>query len=1306
MFQFEGESLDQFSAESLERLDAYVRFQQSHFEILTNWWAYALPLIFLASFALSVWLWSLCARLKLDARLNLQVSPMVFVHLFLCVSFTGWFQGCGNSVSKPAFETGPLSGGEFGRDPVVHSSLYVGQSQEFHGSKIAMVKYWPVTFASYADGKCRTSNLAVPPVSQELSVVSKAEKMMVTFHKTGCFLIEDQAGKRTLVNVQGAAQLAAQVIKAHHEGNESIPAAFNRLGATVASLSSVSNSPGVYTLTLFDTDQKVFLYTKTENLDSSLLQAVSALESPKPPASPTQPSDNAVAAFNSYLAMTAGGSSWGFNSDDREDDALWRRYLGATKYMIWNGFSNSERKLMWLRFWSLSGVGTPWSLPLARVQQEVRPLGFFENALIRDPITPYLAHLGSWRMPNEAETGEPGSHPLWGRAYVFNASSFTNPKYHTSASEGSELAAYDFLYDDMSAEPGDVYEQVLRFLQKGIHFGLEIGMSIVLGERINEKYAHQQAGNWNDLEYRSLLYFSNPDVAMEFRERFLREWKTTILGFEPDQEVSADEYYQRAKAVILTEFESSSSGEQNWTDCYYSRLDNIWCNTQIFQLSNQQTDGQSPHDSFVGRNFSKNDLPSNENNSFRQRLEDGMDYAFMRHPDRLIQITPTPEGGAKLRFLTEEYRWQTGGDVDPFSLYWWLMLRKTSNAFSPATSLSLRFLRDEWVQFDVDSANFSDVRRMQAFVYFLHGQIFSDNEDGSIGPGLYSVSSDNNLDLPIDGQTLGKIRKEPLVPEEDLNAVAVGPGQWLSAITYDGPSEPPAFQMKKAHAVVGAAPGSTPPDLNLDNDPRTPLVRARLNTSNCLNSLCASGCGFGSCTIPPNPCDPQYTWTEPLPGIELELLDRFNEFQNKTFRGQSFFAGDLEAPSSHEIWTLRKSELQAKISQGSLDPSWGTILNLFSLLEGVNGFNQKAFALRSHDRIRIVNSNRLVDQAPGFRPSFIGGIIGSDLSNPTLVGDTLRIASALKGILNIRSDVFGVKPAWDSYSWLFEKDRGNPSEVGHVEARSVGSFHSAFLHGRNYEKTVAQSFSFGHGMPQRDYATTMRGSANQALSKLPLVNPHLWVTIDGLPPITLHFDAYGLNEDDLYPARYYPNWNGAERLEPDHLGDEFRTLEGPIVPPVLPPGQSLQSFARDYRLCVGKKSGSNVTDLSCAAPTDAFFFNAIALPSSSTLRVSNIKQPPRFAGNLLLKSRDLFKREVFLAERKNNEWYIPGSCSGDYQPPALMCGSPAAGSCFEESADPYCDNQDCCSAICSFAPECCENSWDAFCVYLAQNFCL
>jgi hypothetical protein len=47
------------------------------------------------------------------------------------------------------------------------------------------------------------------------------------------------------------------------------------------------------------------------------------------------------------------------------------------------------------------------------------------------------------------------------------------------------------------------------------------------------------------------------------------------------------------------------------------------------------------------------------------------------------------------------------------------------------------------------------------------------------------------------------------------------------------------------------------------------------------------------------------------------------------------------------------------------------------------------------------------------------------------------------------------------------------------------------------------------------------------------------------------------------------------------------------------------------------------------------------------------------------------------------------------------CGRPGAGSCCIIHGSPYCDNGDCCNAVCALDPFCCGQTWDYFCTRAA-----
>jgi hypothetical protein len=56
-----------------------------------------------------------------------------------------------------------------------------------------------------------------------------------------------------------------------------------------------------------------------------------------------------------------------------------------------------------------------------------------------------------------------------------------------------------------------------------------------------------------------------------------------------------------------------------------------------------------------------------------------------------------------------------------------------------------------------------------------------------------------------------------------------------------------------------------------------------------------------------------------------------------------------------------------------------------------------------------------------------------------------------------------------------------------------------------------------------------------------------------------------------------------------------------------------------------------------------------------------------------------------------------GSCSD--------CGLPNTGGCFEVSEYAGCEDEVCCELVCTEDPVCCQNGWDAFCASAAAKIC-
>ncbi len=126
----------------------------------------------------------------------------------------------------------------------------------------------------------------------------------------------------------------------------------------------------------------------------------------------------------------------------------------------------------------------------------------------------------------------------------------------------------------------------------------------------------------------------------------------------------------------------------------------------------------------------------------------------------------------------------------------------------------------------------------------------------------------------------------------------------------------------------------------------------------------------------------------------------------------------------------------------------------------------------------------------------------------------------------------------------------------------------------------------------------------------------------------------------------------------------------------------------------------------CVVPGGACCINGIALSvpisESECLAIGGVFQgeladpgqatcpepPPTCAGDL---NNDGVVNVYDLLELLNN-W---GTCEEEL--PAEECGGPDAGSCFQDNGTPYCDDADCCEAVCACDPFCCENQWDSLC---------
>jgi hypothetical protein len=55
--------------------------------------------------------------------------------------------------------------------------------------------------------------------------------------------------------------------------------------------------------------------------------------------------------------------------------------------------------------------------------------------------------------------------------------------------------------------------------------------------------------------------------------------------------------------------------------------------------------------------------------------------------------------------------------------------------------------------------------------------------------------------------------------------------------------------------------------------------------------------------------------------------------------------------------------------------------------------------------------------------------------------------------------------------------------------------------------------------------------------------------------------------------------------------------------------------------------------------------------------------------------------------------------------PFLLCASPLSGPCFEVHSEAGCNQEGCCTSVCSIEPFCCDFQWDPMCVELALSLC-
>jgi hypothetical protein len=70
----------------------------------------------------------------------------------------------------------------------------------------------------------------------------------------------------------------------------------------------------------------------------------------------------------------------------------------------------------------------------------------------------------------------------------------------------------------------------------------------------------------------------------------------------------------------------------------------------------------------------------------------------------------------------------------------------------------------------------------------------------------------------------------------------------------------------------------------------------------------------------------------------------------------------------------------------------------------------------------------------------------------------------------------------------------------------------------------------------------------------------------------------------------------------------------------------------------------------------------------------------------------------------SNDYVVTLSCGGECTPPE--CGAPGTGDCFVADGTPFCEDADCCNAVCAADPFCCSVAWDSICANEAQIFCV
>ncbi len=182
-------------------------------------------------------------------------------------------------------------------------------------------------------------------------------------------------------------------------------------------------------------------------------------------------------------------------------------------------------------------------------------------------------------------------------------------------------------------------------------------------------------------------------------------------------------------------------------------------------------------------------------------------------------------------------------------------------------------------------------------------------------------------------------------------------------------------------------------------------------------------------------------------------------------------------------------------------------------------------------------------------------------------------------------------------------------------------------------------------------------------------------------------------------------------------------IQAPACPPLSPP----TAFGQFLDLRVDGDNGSPTGDGS-GWGLDAYKYLQDALadaadhPPDVTVRLlvaatdpSNHYRPDRDAAN---PDGTADRGSTFLLNFSNVQLlggFPPGGGDLEDRDPALyetvlsgllaQCGDSNVGDCFQPNGTPLCDNAECCEAVCTVDPDCCEVAWDQACVDLAFTVC-